>query len=402
MNRLFLLGLAVLGHPRDRRQLRLAPARHDRGRPSRQRPGAARRASRSPRGRSRACGPARAARSRWCSACSASPRAARRCTTARAATASRAIPAAAPLLFGHRRRHAVALAPPRRVEVPAPPGARRRRPARLRLRRAPRRHGVRRQVHVARDVVPAPHLGAPHEDVTLTTSDGLDAQGLVRPLAQRRRGDRLPGAQGPAAARADAHPPRLRRAAARPPRRGRERGRPVDPGLGRSARPAGRRRLPPAPPGRRARPHRRARAVGRRRDDDRGRRVHAGAEGRRVRGRRHPLAARGARPRPAAEKWFAGPVHGHRDRGDRRLLQPRAAAQPRRPRRRRSRRARCCSCTPGTARAARSSSTRSSTAAPARAATLWEIPGAGHVGGIRAQPAEYERRVVGFFDAALR
>ena len=37
-----------------------------------------------------------------------------------------------------------------------------------------------------------------------------------------------------------------------------------------------------------------------------------------------------------------------------------------------------------------------------RVATLWEIPGAGHVGGIRAQPAEYERRVVGFFDAALR
>ncbi len=35
-------------------------------------------------------------------------------------------------------------------------------------------------------------------------------------------------------------------------------------------------------------------------------------------------------------------------------------------------------------------------------ATLWGIPGAGHVGGIRAQPKEYERRVVGFFDAALR
>ena len=34
-------------------------------------------------------------------------------------------------------------------------------------------------------------------------------------------------------------------------------------------------------------------------------------------------------------------------------------------------------------------------------ATLWQIPGAGHVGGIRAQPAEYERRVIAFFDAAL-
>jgi hypothetical protein len=33
--------------------------------------------------------------------------------------------------------------------------------------------------------------------------------------------------------------------------------------------------------------------------------------------------------------------------------------------------------------------------------TLWEIPEAGHVAGIRARPAEYERRVVGFFDEAL-
>ncbi len=32
---------------------------------------------------------------------------------------------------------------------------------------------------------------------------------------------------------------------------------------------------------------------------------------------------------------------------------------------------------------------------------LWEVPGAGHAGGIRAQPSEYERRVVAFFDAAL-
>jgi uncharacterized protein len=34
-------------------------------------------------------------------------------------------------------------------------------------------------------------------------------------------------------------------------------------------------------------------------------------------------------------------------------------------------------------------------------ATLWEIPGAGHVGGLDARPAEYEQRMVGFFDAAL-
>jgi hypothetical protein len=33
--------------------------------------------------------------------------------------------------------------------------------------------------------------------------------------------------------------------------------------------------------------------------------------------------------------------------------------------------------------------------------TLWEIPESRHVGGLSARPAEYERRVVGFFDDAL-
>jgi uncharacterized protein len=35
-------------------------------------------------------------------------------------------------------------------------------------------------------------------------------------------------------------------------------------------------------------------------------------------------------------------------------------------------------------------------------ATLWEIPEAAHMGGQDARPEEYERRVVGFFDEALR
>jgi uncharacterized protein len=35
-------------------------------------------------------------------------------------------------------------------------------------------------------------------------------------------------------------------------------------------------------------------------------------------------------------------------------------------------------------------------------ATLWEIPESTHVGGMRARPQEYERRVMGFFDRALR
>jgi uncharacterized protein len=33
--------------------------------------------------------------------------------------------------------------------------------------------------------------------------------------------------------------------------------------------------------------------------------------------------------------------------------------------------------------------------------TIWQVPGAGHTGGIEAQPEEYERRVVAFFDDAL-
>jgi hypothetical protein len=40
-------------------------------------------------------------------------------------------------------------------------------------------------------------------------------------------------------------------------------------------------------------------------------------------------------------------------------------------------------------------------AAASEPKTLWEIPESGHVGGLDARPAEYERRVVGFFDRAL-
>ncbi len=32
---------------------------------------------------------------------------------------------------------------------------------------------------------------------------------------------------------------------------------------------------------------------------------------------------------------------------------------------------------------------------------IWEVPGSGHMKGIEAQPEEYERRVVGFFDRAM-
>jgi hypothetical protein len=33
--------------------------------------------------------------------------------------------------------------------------------------------------------------------------------------------------------------------------------------------------------------------------------------------------------------------------------------------------------------------------------SVWEIPEAGHVGGLSARPGEYEHRVVGFFDRTL-
>jgi pimeloyl-ACP methyl ester carboxylesterase len=32
---------------------------------------------------------------------------------------------------------------------------------------------------------------------------------------------------------------------------------------------------------------------------------------------------------------------------------------------------------------------------------IWEVPGSGHIGGTEAQPREYERRIVGFFDRTL-
>jgi len=32
---------------------------------------------------------------------------------------------------------------------------------------------------------------------------------------------------------------------------------------------------------------------------------------------------------------------------------------------------------------------------------IWNVPGSAHTGGIDARPAEYERRVVGFFDRTL-
>ncbi len=40
-------------------------------------------------------------------------------------------------------------------------------------------------------------------------------------------------------------------------------------------------------------------------------------------------------------------------------------------------------------------------AAAGPSATLWEVPGSGHMGGLDAAPRDYERRVVGFLEAAV-
>ena len=36
-----------------------------------------------------------------------------------------------------------------------------------------------------------------------------------------------------------------------------------------------------------------------------------------------------------------------------------------------------------------------------RRVQVWEVPGAGHIARLRTHPADYERRTVGFLDAAL-
>ena len=53
------------------------------------------------------------------------------------------------------------------------------------------------KVHVARDAVPAPHLGAPHENVTLTTSDGLQLKGWYVPSRNGAAVIAFPGRKGP-------------------------------------------------------------------------------------------------------------------------------------------------------------------------------------------------------------
>ena len=107
--------------------------------------------------------------------------------------------------------------------------------------------------HAARATVPAADLGAPYEDVAVHDERRAAPEGLVHPVAERSRGDLVPGphASSPEAGQA-ARTPRIRRPALRPPRRGRERGRPEHLRLaGRARRPRGG-RVPAAATGRRS------------------------------------------------------------------------------------------------------------------------------------------------------
>ena len=51
--------------------------------------------------------------------------------------------------------------------------------------------------HVARGFVPAPELGAPYEEVSFTTSDGLELQGWYVPSKNRAAVIAFPGRKGP-------------------------------------------------------------------------------------------------------------------------------------------------------------------------------------------------------------
>ena len=136
---------------------------------------------------------------------------------------------------------------------------------------------------------PAAELGAAHENVAFTTSDGLRLRGWYIPSRNGAAVIAFPGRGELAEAGEAARAPRLRRAALRPPRRGRERGRPEPLRLaGRARHPRGG-RVPAGPSRRRSGADRRHRPLGRRRDDDRGRGGVERSEGDRHRRSERPL-----------------------------------------------------------------------------------------------------------------
>ena len=293
------------------------------------------------------------------------------------ASCSPASPALALIVLG--ARHAVARAPARQAAAAAL-----RAPALVAvLARWPRVFVLSRRVaivatHRAREPVAAADLGRPYERVSFMTADGLRLAGLVRAVAQPRRGDRLAGAPRTGRARPHARPPRLRRAAVRPPRRG------------------SRARATSTPTAGAAMPISRPRSAScsRRRDVDPGRigglglsvggemMLQAAAQDARLRA----VVSEGASVRSLAEhcgrpgrRRRAQAVHpaGRPDRGRRGAREPAPPPSLIEPRRRH--RAALATADPRARRAdERRCSTAPSTTRRGAPKALWEVPGAGH------------------------
>ncbi len=256
------------------------------------------------------------------------------------------------------------------------------------------------RVHVARDAVPAPRLGAPHEDVTLKTSDGLALKGWYVPSRNGAAVIAFPGRKGP-----QSHARMLIRhgyGVLLIDRRGEGQsdGEPSTRGWG------GARDLHAAVAYLQRRPDV---------DDDRigGLGLSVGgemmieaaastpalkavaSEGAGIRSVREALST------PGAQKWFAAPFlaietaatavfYNHAPPPNLGDLAAKVAPRP------------LLLMYSGHGQGGEIELNPIFHRRAGASATLWEIPGAGHAAGIRAQPAEYERRVVGFFDAALR
>ena len=127
--------------------------------------------------------------------------------------------------------------------------------------------------HTARAVVPANTLGAASEDVAFTTSDGLRLEGWYVPSRNGAAVIAFPGRSGPQDEARMLARHGYGVLSDRPARRGPLRGRAERLGLGRLARRRGGGRVPATAARRRARPDRRDRLLGRRRDAARDARV---------------------------------------------------------------------------------------------------------------------------------
>jgi dienelactone hydrolase len=255
------------------------------------------------------------------------------------------------------------------------------------------------EVHVARAAVPAPHLGAAHEDVTLTTSDGLELRGWYVPSRNGAAVIAFPGRKGP-----QPHARMLVRhgyGVLLLDRRGEgaSEGDPTSWGWG------GARDLQAAVAYLERRPDVRDGRIG-------GLGLSVGgelmieaaastpalkavaAEGAGIRSLREVLSL------PGAGKWAIVPfkaVHtaavatfsNRQPPADLKSLVTKLAPRP------------LLLMYSGHGQGGEIDLNPVFHRAAGPAATLWQIRGAGHVGGIRAQPAEYERRVIAFFDANL-